>query len=39
MKEGPSGQAGAFKETCLHDRFGGDIAGSTRPVLNDELLA
>jgi hypothetical protein len=24
---------------CLHDRFGGDIAGSTRSVLDYELLA
>src|SRR5215471_2427971 len=24
---------------CLHNRFGGDIAGSTRPVLDYELLA
>src|SRR5262249_40712347 len=24
---------------CLHDRFGGDIAGSPRPVLDYELLA
>src|SRR6516165_6160918 len=24
---------------CLHDRFGGDIAGSARPVLDHELLA
>src|SRR5262249_27728252 len=24
---------------CLHDRFGGDIAGSARPVLDYELVA
>src|SRR5262249_38519349 len=32
-------QKGVAIGGCLHDRFGGDIAGSTWPVLDYELLA
>src|SRR5262249_60099764 len=32
-------QKGVAIGGCLHNRFGGDIAGSTRPVLDYELLA